>query len=70
MEIKINESYDYFSSVKVGEVFKKGIYVYMKTEEFFSEVDHYNCICLNDGSMCYLSDNSDIDKTFKKIILE
>lgn len=59
-----------FEDVNLGEIFQKGNFIYFRTQNFFSEVEHYNAVDIESGSMRYFEKNDEIDRIFKEMILK
>ena len=61
-----------FERIKTGQCFMIDNQVFIKVE-FFNEEEHdevFNCVCLNDGSFYYASDDDEIEFVNAEIVIE
>ena len=61
-----------FDHIKTGQCFMIDDQLFIKVG-FFNEEEHgevFNCVCLNDGSFYYASDNDEIEIVNAEIVIE
>ena len=61
-----------FECLKTGQCFMINNQLFIKVE-YFNEDEHdevFNCVCLNDGSFYYASDDDEIEFVNAEIIIE
>ena len=61
-----------FERIKTGQCFMVNNQLFIKVE-YFNEDEHdevFNCVCLNDGSFYYASDDDEIEFVNAEIIIE
>lgn len=61
-----------FEHIKIGQCFMIGNQLFIKVGYFNEEEcgEVFNCVCLNDGSFYYASDNDEIEFVNAEIVIE